>query len=195
MSRFQHPRPTRLRWVPVVVAGLSAALALGGCSAGQSTETSTQVGAVGGGRGDVKVSGEPVMSIRNATLAYPKEGDLYREGSSAPLDAVLINQGNKDNKLVGASTPYAQSVTIGGTTDLPAHTTLRALGQNTPSVEGFPADQPTVDIQVQGLNRDIRPGVTIPVTFTFAKSGAVTVQVPIGPSPEPRPNTEGEEGH
>lgn len=192
MSRLQHLRS--VRWAPVVV-GVSAVLALTGCSAGQVTETDTQVGAVGGGSGNVMVNDESAIAVRNATLAYPENGDLYRQGGSAPLQTVIVNTSNRNDQLVGASSPYANSVRIGGTTELPAGSTLRAFGRTNPSVQGTPSDRPTVDIAVQGLTQDIRPGVTIPVTFQFAQAGQTTVQVPIGPSPEERPDTEGEGSH
>lgn len=198
MSRPQHHIAPRARLASAAL-GLGAVIALAGCSAGQVTETDTQVAAVSGGSGDVNNVG-----VRNAMLTFPEGQSRYTAGSSAPLQAVLINDGAQDDKLVQANSPFAQSVQIGQTTDLPAHTSLHALGQpqesSQPSEGAQPAQQPEqqpaqgsatsqrqVSITLNGLTQDITPGVTVPVTFVFAKSGPVTVQVPIAHDEGPRP--------
>ncbi|RRO17369.1 copper chaperone PCu(A)C [Saccharopolyspora rhizosphaerae] len=158
--------------------GLGAVVALAGCSAGQVTETDTQVAAVNGGSGDAKQ-----VAVRNATLAFPPQGAFYRAGSSAPVQVVLSNEGPND-KLVQVSSPYAASGQVSGTTDLPSNTALHATG---PSAQPASTGERTVQITLNGLKQDITPGVTIPVTFVFAQAGQVTVQVPIGEDHHPRP--------
>lgn len=177
MSRPQHLKAVRLRLIPAAL-GLGAVVALAGCSAGQITETDTQVAAVNGGSGDAKQ-----VAVRNATLSFPTEGAFYRAGSSAPLELVLSNEG-PDDKLVQVTSPYAASAQVSGTSDLPSNTALHATG---PSAQPATADQRTVQITLNGLKQDITPGVTIPVTFVFAKAGQVTIQVPIGEDHNPRP--------
>ncbi|QUH05725.1 copper chaperone PCu(A)C [Saccharopolyspora erythraea] len=184
--------------------GLGAVVALGGCSAGQVTETDTQVAAVSGGNGTVKE-----IAVRDAQMTFPEHGSVYRAGSSAPLKLVLSNDGAVDDRLVQVSSTYAATAQIEGTSDLPAGTALHADGarqesghattqqeptsshaptaSNAPSAQGGPSDQREIRITLNGLTQDITPGVTIPVTFVFEKAGAVTVQVPIGPDHKPRP--------
>lgn len=178
MSRPQHLKAVRLRLIPAAL-GLGAVVALAGCSAGQVTETDTQVAAVNGGSGDVKQ-----VAVRNATLSFPTEGAFYRAGSSAPLELVLSNEGPND-KLVQVTSPYAASATVGGVTDLPSRTALHATGPSAQPAAGV--DQRKVQITLNGFKQDITPGVTVPVTFVFAQAGQVTVQVPIGADHNPRP--------
>lgn len=177
MSRPQHLKAVRLRLIPAAL-GLGAVVALAGCSAGQITETDTQVAAVNGGSGDAKQ-----VAVRNATLTFPTGGAFYRAGSSAPLELVVSNEG-PDDKLVQVSSPYAASAQVSGTSDLPSHTALHVTG---PTPEPATADQRKAQITLNGLKQDITPGVTVPVTFVFAKAGQITVQVPIGEDHNPRP--------
>ncbi|SFP52709.1 hypothetical protein SAMN05421810_102853 [Amycolatopsis arida] len=50
------------------------------------------------------------------------------------------------------------------------------------------------EITLRGLTREIRPGQTIEVTFTFRDAGAVTVRTPVGAPSHPRPEPHGEHG-
>ena len=182
MSRPQHTKALRLRLAPAAL-GLGAVIALAGCSAGQTTETDTQVAAVSGASGQAKDIG-----VRDAQFTFPSGTTLYRAGSSAPIAVELTNDGDNGDRLIGVSSPYATSGRLGGTTDLPGRTVLRALGRPAePTIQGQPSDQKVVNIALDGLKQDLRPGVTIPVTFVFQNAGAVTVQVPIGPDHSPRP--------
>ncbi|MBB5153932.1 copper chaperone PCu(A)C [Saccharopolyspora phatthalungensis] len=180
MSRPKHLKAVRLRLIPAAI-GLGAVVALAGCSAGQVTETDTQVAAVNGGSGDLKQ-----IAIRNAVFTFPTTDARYPAGSSAPVQLVISNEG-PDDKLVQVSSPYAASATLGGITDLPSRTALHAAGQAAQVQQAeTPADR-EVQITLNGFKQDITPGVTIPVTFVFEKAGAVTVQVPVGPDHNPRP--------
>ncbi|WP_338601158.1 hypothetical protein [Saccharopolyspora sp. SCSIO 74807] len=202
MSRPQHHTAFRVRLTSAAL-GLGAVVALAGCSAGQVTETDTQVAAVPGGSGDVNGIG-----VRNATLVFPTGQGRYGPGSSAPLQAVLINSGAQDDKLVQVTSSFANSVQVGQTTELPSNSSLHADGapaqsgqtsqgaqpsqggqpsqQQAPS-QGSATDERQVSITLNGLTQQITPGVTVPVTFVFAKAGPVTVQVPIGEDSSPRP--------
>lgn len=200
MSRPQHHKAVRLRLASAAL-GLGAVITLTGCSAGQMTETDTQVAAIDGGNGEVNG-----LAIRDATLTFPPKDSAYPAGSSAPLRLVLSNEASTSDRLVQVTSPYAASAQLGGKTDLPGRTSLHALGeptsgsqqstgqhpggQNQPAPGGS-ADQPEVEITLNGLTQEIRPGVTVPVTFVFEKAGPVTVQVPIGADPSPRPEGEG----
>ncbi|MCI2424005.1 copper chaperone PCu(A)C [Saccharopolyspora sp. K220] len=195
MSRPQHFKAARLRLIPAAI-GLGAVVALAGCSAGQVTETDTQVAAVNGGSGDLNK-----IAIRNATFIFPTSGARYPAGSSAPVQLVLTNEG-PDDKLVQVSSPYANSATLGGITELPSRTALHATGGSAQVQQAETTADREVQITLNGFKQDIGPGVTVPVTFVFEKAGAVTVQVPIGPDHSPRaehgspmPGTEQHSGH
>ncbi len=199
MSRPQHTKAVRLRLAPAVL-GLGAVVALTGCAAGQQAETAKQVAAIFGANGDVKN-----MAVRNATMTFPSGEPVYPKGATAPIDVVLINEALADDRLVGVRSSYAASARVSGQTVIPGGTRLYSDGlppgvspeskAGSEPAQSGPADpppvgpvqRPQVNIALVGLTQAIRPGVTIPVTFTFAKAGSVTVHVPIGPSPEPRP--------
>lgn len=211
MSRAQHNMTARRRLVPAAL-GFGLVLALAGCGAGQITQTDTQVAAVNG------VSGQAgQIGVRNAQLVFPPNAArYYPKGSDAALVATIVNDGSATDRLVSVSAPAASSVNLQGSTVLPAafaltavspaeqgagstlptpittggtaaSTTTSTLPTSTGSAAALPVGKITVTLV--DLNRDVRPGETIPVTFVFANAGQVTLDVPIG-SPtaqNPRP--------
>ncbi|RCW40148.1 hypothetical protein DFQ14_11227 [Halopolyspora algeriensis] len=190
MSRPQHSKAGRLRLAPVAIA-LGAVVTLTGCAAGKQAETADETATVYGDN----VSTQN-MYVRDATLAYPEGEPVYPAGSTAPVQAVLINQKPQQDRLLSVSSPYANSTEIGEPTVIPGGTRLyvgretATTGQpdtQTQFAQNGPVQKKRVEIRLVGFTQPIRPGVTIPVTFTFAQAGSVTAQVPIGPSPEPRP--------
>lgn len=222
----------RLRLVPAALA-VGVAVALAGCSAGQTAQTENEVAAVSGGYGTVQN-----IAVRNAVFTFPAGQAAYPAGSDLPLSAVLVNQGSEVDRLVQVSSTYAASAQITGATTLPGGTSVivtgalpaspRPTGSSPATSNGTtapgasapssppgatsptsptpttaaptsplpptqagpataPSGAPTVTITITGLRQTITPGVTIPVTFVFERAGAVTVQVPIGEDPNPRP--------
>nr|WP_218862794.1 copper chaperone PCu(A)C [Actinopolyspora biskrensis] len=176
--------------VPAVV-GLGAVVALSGCATGQQAETSQQVASASGASANAKT-----MAVRNATLGFPEGTDgraVYEKGSSAPVEAVLVNESKQSDQLVRVSSSYAQSTEITGTKTIPAEQRLYAVEEQGGSSDELTAAEASDDerervrISLNGLSQDIYPGTTIPVRFTFAEAGSVTLHVPIGASPEPRP--------
>ncbi|MGW1678405.1 hypothetical protein [Saccharopolyspora sp. NPDC002376] len=184
MSRSQHHKALRLRLIPAAL-GIGAIVALGGCSAGQVTETDTQVAAVNGGNGQAQQ-----VSVRNAMFTFPTAGTSYPAGSSAPLEVVLANEGPAD-KLVEVTSPYTTApATVSGITELPSYTALHAVGAS-PELTKTSGER-RVEITLNGFKQDITAGVTVPVTFVFENAGQVTVQVPIGTDHSARPDHGGE---
>ncbi len=196
MSRPQYNKAVRLRLAPVVI-GLGAVMALTGCSAGQDADTSEVNAAVFGDNVQAKS-----IAVRDAVLAFPEGEAHYPKGSSAPMDVVLINKANAVDRLIGASSPYAESVRITGETTIPGGTRLHSNGESPESQESTstaqqpssaseqpsgPVQRPQVNITLVGLTQTIRPGTVVPVTLKFQQAGEITAQVPIGPSPESRP--------
>ena len=76
----------------IVTAALAAGLGLVavGCSAGQVTQTDTQVAAVDGASGNAGP-----IAVRNVMLAFPPDGNRYHEGDDVPLTFVIANTGRK----------------------------------------------------------------------------------------------------
>ncbi|MFI9012202.1 hypothetical protein ACIGNX_33670 [Actinosynnema sp. NPDC053489] len=81
-----------------------------------------------------------------------------------------------------ATTTGSVTPTSGGGTSISAPPTT---GTKLPSSVD-PTEPGSVKIVLKGLKKALRPGETIRVTFLFEKAGEVTLDLPIGASPEPR---------
>ena len=93
-GRPQHLKAARLGWFRPP----SGLLLLAGCSAGQVTQTDTQVAAVNGGSGSVKE-----IAVHNAQLSFPTPGSSTR-GPSAPCRS-LANEGEDDRLVESPARP------------------------------------------------------------------------------------------
>ncbi|WP_258946999.1 hypothetical protein [Lentzea californiensis] len=107
---------------------MTAALAAGlglvavGCSAGQVTQTDTQVAAVDGASGNAGP-----IAVRNAMLAFPADGNRYKDGEDAPLTFVIANTGSTPDKLLSIKSEASEAeAEVVGSKDLPAQYALRA---------------------------------------------------------------------
>ncbi len=161
MSRFvRSPR----RGLRPVVAVLVAALALSGCAAGQISQTADQVAAIDGANGTVGY-----MGVRNVLLATTTGAD-YAKGANAPLELWVSNTGIQADTLTGITTPAATSVVINGVARIPGQT-----------LKDFTGDTNTITLR--GLTSTITYGQSVPVTFSFASAGTLTVNVPIAIPP------------
>lgn len=191
-----------------IVAILLMTLLLSGCSAGQVTQTATQVRDKTGGLGQV---GD--IAIRAVRLAYPSDG-LYRPGDEAELRMALVNSGATDDALLSITGEFFTGVAVGATSSQSTPPTGSPAQRGTtppPSVDTstttnaapvaagpmnvpIPADSavfigtngPTVTLT--GLTRSIDAAQSVQVTLTFAKAGqtAVTAIVDTPPRPLPR---------
>jgi copper(I)-binding protein len=87
--------------------------------------------------------------------------------STAPVYLVIYNIGNTSDQLIGVASGVAAKATIpSGAIDLPPHSKVKL------SPGGL-------HITLLGLKQHCKFGETHPVTFTFAKSGSVTMQVTV----------------
>jgi copper(I)-binding protein len=112
---------TRLRLLPVVL-GIGAALVVSGCSAGQITQTDTQVPAVNGSMGTVKQ-----IAVRDMQLAYPTGKRFYSRGDSASVIVTIANSGETSDKLTAVSSPqFSSGGQIVGDATIPAHHAITA---------------------------------------------------------------------
>lgn len=182
MNRI-HPRAS------AVTAGLAAcglAFALTACGSGQISQTATQAPAVNGvnaGTGDV--------SLRNVHLRAPQTSDYVRPGSDVELLFVATNDSpDQPDKLVSIRSDIG-SVPVRGKADIAPGGVLVAGepdGQTAALESVEPAEPLTVDVK---LTKPITNGLTYPFTFTFERSGEVTVQVPISAGEAPRRDDSG----
>jgi copper(I)-binding protein len=178
---------TRLRLLPAVL-GVGAALLVSGCGAGQIAQTDTQVPAVNGSMGTVKQ-----MAVRDAQLAFPLPNGYYQRRDDATLLVTIANSGPTTDTLTNVTSPAFSSVRLQGDPSVPGHAAVRATGNvaqpltSAASTTGSALPVGTIRIQLVGLTLDkLQPGQTVQITFTFANSGDVTLNVPIANDPRPR---------
>ncbi len=108
----------------IVTAALAAGLGLVavGCSAGQVTQTDTQVAAVDGASGNAGP-----IAVRNVMLAFPPDGNRYRKGDDVPLTFVIANTGENADKLLSIKSEAADGeADVVGSKDIPSRYALQA---------------------------------------------------------------------
>jgi len=120
MVSRQTTRPLR-KLVPAVAIGVSALLGIVGCSAGQVAQTADMEPAVNGNSGQLGT-----IALRNVLVAFPENGESYREGEDAPLLLSIVNSGTEDDELVGVSSPAGEVEPIGNPA-IPAGTALQIV--------------------------------------------------------------------
>lgn len=162
-STIKAPRRATRRPSPLVLAAaVGLALAVSGCAAGQISQTAQEVAAIDGGNATVGQIG-----VRNVLFEAPAAAN-YGPGSTVPVSLVISNNGTSQDTLTAVSTPIGASVAIRNSKiSLPAqhNVTVGSTGTNA--------------ISVKGLTASLCFGTSVPVTFTFAEAGTVTVNVPI----------------
>jgi copper(I)-binding protein len=120
-------RTPRIRSTAAVAGAVIGAVVLAGCSAGQITQTSSQVTAVDGANANAGT-----IAVRNAHFALPedvKTAVAYPRGSSAPLQLVIINTGGATDELVSVTSPIAGTGEVTGKRDVPGGRTLLVEGE------------------------------------------------------------------
>ncbi|MGY1690798.1 copper chaperone PCu(A)C [Geodermatophilus sp. SYSU D01105] len=170
---MREPRPTRpsrrARWVAAGVAGV---LALAGCDAGNDAETAEETPDVAGVDGTVgQVSLDDVFLDAEDTVAA---------GASVPLRGVLTNDAEEADRLVGVTTPAAESVQL-----LDESGAASPDGVELPAGGQVEAVTGPVRMQLEGVTGSIAPTDTVQVTFTFDRAGEVALDVPVAPGPGP----------
>lgn len=154
-----NSRTTRL-------TGLIAAVALGmgslaGCAAGQISQTVDQVPNTDSASGEV---GE--IGVRDAIIATP-DGPNYPAGSDAPITLWLTNSGGEPDTLTGITTS-AGSVAISGDATVRPRSRLQIGGEGS-----------ALSATITALADDLNYGFSVPVTFTFATAGELSLNLPI----------------
>lgn len=176
---------TRTSAVAVAACGLSAAIALSGCSAGQISQSASQQPAV---NGTLAWVGDPTsgIALRNVHLRAPQTSDYVRPGSDAELLFIAVNESaEKDDRLVSITSSVG-TVRLTGNLTVPAGGTL-VVGtpDGAPSALDATEGANTVEASVQ-LTEPISNGLNYPFTFTFERSGQRELNVPISAGETPR---------
>jgi hypothetical protein len=179
VRRGSRVSPRRLA---IAALGVAGALLVSACASGQIAETADEVSAVDGSSGN---AGN--LDLRDVTLAFPSTG-FYRAGSNARLQLVVVNNSAHPDVLVGVRSPNARGAVSasGAAPALPVTVGTRVRvpigAQGSVIVDGA---HPSVTLV--GLTRKLLPSQTIRVTFQFARSGAVTLPVPVSTPTSPVP--------
>lgn len=151
-----------------LLVAVSLAALLSGCSAGQVAQTAEQRSNVDGANVDI---GD--IALRDVALEYP-EGGLYEAGDDARLQFVVVNRNALEPDTLMSVSSEAFTQVESDEVEIP----------DNGSVE-FRGDGPV--IQLRELAEDLRTTVTVPVTFTFAQAGQITVAVPVATPLEVQP--------
>lgn len=159
---------------PALLAS-AGVLVLAGCGAGQEGTIGQQVAAVNGATADV---GD--VSVNDVVVGFPPgEESFWAAGETAPLQFTVSNNGRTADELVSITSPAASEVEIVGSTDLPGDFALRAPELDEDSASPTEPDLGYLVVALTDLTTDVRPGLTIDVTFTFSEAGELTVPVPV----------------
>ena len=176
---------TRTSAVALAACGLSAAIVLSGCSAGQISQSASQQPAV---NGTLAWVGDPTsgIALRNVHLRAPQTSDYVRPGGDAELLFVAVNESaGKDDRLVSITSSVG-TVSLTGNLTVPAGGTLIVgTPDGTPSALDATEGANTVEASVQ-LTEPISNGLNSPFTFTFERSGQTELNVPISAGETPR---------
>lgn len=198
----------------------SAALGVGllsGCSAGQITQTDTQVAAVPG-VGAQSADGQ--IALREGVVAY---ADAYKAGSTVPIEVRLFNNAKQSVKLTGVTAGSAGTVVLvgGPSAAAPSSAAASKPSSASPSAPASPAapapvgsSKIGVEIPVGGFvslsqstktylavekltGEELRAGMAlsdVTFTFTYADGSTTTITVPelpmtvpLSPLPKPSP--------
>jgi copper(I)-binding protein len=163
-------RPARRRLVAALLAvGVGSALAIGGCSAGQVTQTSTQVPPVQGANTDAGS-----IALRNLSIEY-NGPQGYAAGSDAPLAVRIFNNGTDPVTLVGVSSDKAASVTLTGSPEVITPTASPTVPAAT---SGAPTGT-TVPTGTAGATGSVAPTGTATPTATATTTAAPAPSAPL----------------
>ena len=169
----------------------AAAIGLTACGAGQHAATAIDKPAIagtGGSIGSIKLLN---VSVQAPNISGRPTGDkFYAAGDNAPLTLTMVNSGHNADTLTSVtstafstwgivSTPLVTvaSSGTGSTSQVIAPQTSVALGLTDLGVGNGSSPNTLVMGGLKGAN--LYPGSVVPITFTFANSGSVTLQVPV----------------
>ena len=176
---------TRTSAVALAACGLSAAIVLSGCSAGQISQSASQQPAV---NGTLAWVGDPTsgIALRNVHLRAPQTTDYVQPGGDAELLFVAVNESAENDDRLVSITSSVGTVSLTGNLTVPAGGTLIVgTPDGTPSALDATEGADTVEASVQ-LTKPISNGLNYPFTFTFERSGQKELNVPISAGETPR---------
>ncbi|MET0455524.1 MAG: hypothetical protein ABW137_27100 [Mycobacterium sp.] len=184
---------SRTSAVALAACGLTAVVALTGCSAGQISQSANQQPAVNGTLAWVG-DAETGIALRNVHLRAAQVADYVEEGSDVELIFVAVNESADDaDRLLSITSPIG-NVTVTGDAQIPGGKTLIVgTPDGQPSALDTTEDAGSAEATV-ALTEKISNGLNYPFTFTFERSGQKELLVPISAGEAPRREAEGAGG-
>lgn len=188
-------RPVRLVTPALVI--IVSLLAATGCSAGQVAQTATQVITQEGANAE-----RGGVAVRGALIPTPLRG-AYKTGEQAPLYLAIATEEGAGDTLVTVTSEAAASVVL---IRSPFDAAGSAAATPTPSAGSGGTElvigsgtlilltQGMSYLQLQALTDDLTPGDTVSVTFSFARAGEITLDVPVATPDTPGPRLKPTEG-
>lgn len=161
-----------------------------GCAAGQVAETAEEHSGVNGA-----VAQNDKITISDASLVYPeKTRGVYAKGSDIELALTISSAEDVDDELVDVSSEAASDATIKGDTSIPSAGKLVVGEPGGANAAGERADESGESqdgdeandkqrgharVALRDTTRPVKPGYSLPVTFTFAEAGSITTELPV----------------
>jgi copper(I)-binding protein len=158
----------------IVTAALAAGLGLVavGCSAGQITQTDTQVAAVDGASGNAGP-----IAVRNVVLAFPPDGNRYHKDDDVPLTFVIANTGENPDKLLSIKSDAAEAeAEVVGSKEIPSRYALQAEydASKAPTKTSAPSSSSGVPSSSNAPSSSVSPTSGVPSSSGTPTSGSVT---------------------
>ena len=123
-------------------------------------------------------------------------GGWARAGVSSSAAYISVHNGGGADRLLGASSPVAASVSIHDSQNDGGVMRMRAAGAMPVAAGGSIAMKPGgLHIMLMGLKAPLKPGASLPVMLRFAKAGVVRASLPILPPGAQGPAQGGHHGH
>ncbi len=123
---------------------------------------------------------ERTMSLDTAPPATPiAAGDPFELPGAIPISLLIRNDGDADDRLLGASTPAGDQIEMHCTRLIDGRRVMRIVpdGLAIPAGATIILEPGASHLMLVGLHVDLVQGKTFPLTLHFARAGEVTVTV------------------
>jgi hypothetical protein len=162
-------------WAAAAICVLIAAAALGGCSAGQQSQTATMEPAVNGSMATLNN-----IALRNIRIRAEHTGYAVEPGKAVDLVLVATNQSPDTADALVAVTADIGEITLLGNTAIPAGGILIVDSPDRVDAGALAAVEPANTAAATViLTKPINNGLIYQFTFRFTHAGETTVAVPV----------------
>lgn len=164
-------RTTSRLWRVAMAGAAATCLAASGCSAGQITQTATQVAAVNGASAE-----KAGIALRNVFIGIAADAPPTNR---AELKFYAINTGEEPDRLLAIESEGA-TVTLEADPAklLMQPGTALAAGEPIQQLEKPKAPDKPITATVELADGTVQPGLTMEFTFVFERAGEIPITVP-----------------